>query len=272
MPETLRKRPKSHARTLKHLDERFTWYARCIEAEPRSCQGTWRSAHGGGACTDVALDLGCGKGAFAVAMARAHPDTLFVGLDCEPACIALAAQLAYESGLANVVFALADAEDIRELFAAGELACLYLNFPTPHPRKKHARERLTCAEALVGYRSVLADGAQLVLRTDSPMLFEFTLEQLELAAYDIVWHSRDLRAEQPGWPETAYEQRLVERGALVHALAAVPAAREPHPELAESNSLYDYLPDDLSTLRYVPYGMEAGVENMRNYRAKHGDG
>lgn len=267
MPQQLRKRHKSHARPLKHLDERFEWYADAIEMEPADCKGRWAQAHLPGA-TQVRLDLGCGKGSFTVEEARANPDVLFVGLDYERACVALAAQLALEEGVRNVVFTLADAEDIRDLFGAGELSCIYLNFSTPHPRKKHARERLTYVDELVKYRDVLADDGIVSFKTDSPMFFEFSLVQFDLAAYDIIWQTRDLQADCPGLPKSEYEEKLTAKGAKIHACTAVKAARPISTEQTAPLSLFDYLPDDLDSLDYVPYGMERGVTNFRNYRAK----
>ncbi len=267
MPQQLRKRHKSHARPLKYLDERFEWYADAIEMEPASCKGRWAEAHFPDAA-EVRLDLGCGKGLFTVAEAKANPDVLFVGLDYERACVARAAQLALEEGAENVIFTLADAEDIRDLFGSRELACIYLNFSTPHPRKKHAKERLTYVDELIKYRDVLADSGQVRFKTDSPMFFEFSLIQFDLAGYDITWQTRDLRAEQPDLPQSEYELKLTEKGAKIHACTAVRADRPVSHEQTAPLSLFDYLPEDLDSLEYIPYGMERGVMNFRNYRAK----
>ena len=269
MPQELRKRHKGHARPLKHLDERFEWYARAIELEPASCRGAWAATYFPGA-HEVRLDLGCGKGQFAVAQAAREPDVLFVGLDCERSCIARASQLACEQQVENVMFTLADAEDLHDLFAPGELAHISLNFPTPHPRKKHAAERLTHVEWLVGYRELLAESGVVDFRTDSPMFHEFSLEQFSMAAYEVLFTSTDLAAEEPGRATSEYEERLCAKGAKVHAIRARVAEGEVRREQRVPLSLFDYLPEDLDSLEYVPYGMEAAVENYRRYQAKHG--
>lgn len=84
-----------------------------------------------------------------------------------------------------------------------------------------------------------------------------------------------MRRDHPGDPETGYEQRLTAQGAQVHGICAV-SSHKPMPhtdelalaEKAVSQSLVDYLPDDLSTMNYVPHGMEATVINLRNLKAK----
>lgn len=86
-----------HVRTPKNfvLEERLERYADAIETNPENYAGHWREAC---APTDSAsfarlhLDLGCGKGTYLVERARREPNTLFIGMDQEPICIAYAAQ------------------------------------------------------------------------------------------------------------------------------------------------------------------------------------
>lgn len=266
----LRKRHKAHARPLKNLEERYEWYARAIELEASARPGTWIETYFPSA-RELHLDLGCGKGQFIVEQARRYPDVLFVGLDYDRICIALAAQKVCELGLENCVFALADGEDVGEYFGPGELSRIYLNFSTPHPRKKHASERLTHVDQLIAYRDLLAPGASIEMKTDSPPFYEFSLVQFDLAGYDVVWKTTDLHALDmldEVSPVTEYEERLCALGAKVHACRAVKADRPFTNEQTAELSLFEYLPDNLDELAYVPYGMEGYVFNMRNRRAK----
>ena len=86
-----------HVRTPKNfvLEERLERYANAIETNPESYAGNWREAcapAGGAPFTRLHLDLGCGKGTYLVEQARREPNTLFIGMDQEPICIAYAAQ------------------------------------------------------------------------------------------------------------------------------------------------------------------------------------
>ena len=266
----LRKRHKAHARPLKNLEERYDWYADAIELDAPARAGKWIETFCPEA-RELHLDLGCGKGQFAVAQAQRHPDVLFVGLDYDRICIARAAQKACELGLENCVFALADGEDLDIYFAPGELSRIYLNFSTPHPRKKHASERLTHVDQLIAYRLLLVEGGCIDMKTDSPPFYEFSLVQFDLAGYDVTWKTTDLHATDAldkDSPMTEYEERLCALGAKVHACHAVKAARPFTNEQTAELSLFEYLPDDLDSLDYVPYGMEGYVFNMRNRRAK----
>lgn len=150
-----------HARLPKNfvLEERLERYGAVIEADPYTWRGRWVCACApvdGAAFREVRLDLGCGKGSFTVEAARREPDVLFIGMDSEPVCIAYAAQRGCESGLSNVVFVPGTGMRIKEMFGPAELGRIYLNFPTPFPRKRESHLRLVNMERLLDYREVLA--------------------------------------------------------------------------------------------------------------------
>lgn len=261
------------------LEERLDRYANAIEAFPSSYAGRWAEAcsplgDGAPRFREVRLDLGCGKGAFLAEAARREPDVLFVGIDSEPICVAYAAQAVCEAGVDNALVVPGAAEKLAAYFGPGELARIYLNFPTPCPKRRHATRRLTHAEQLVNLRQVLAPDGVVALKTDSSPLYAYSLTQFPLAGYDLVWTSEDVRTDHPGDPETGYERRLTAQGASVYGIVATPArpplSAEERAEAQDeiSQSLVDYLPDDLQHMGYVPHGMQATVENLANLQAK----
>lgn len=263
-----------HARLPKNfvLEERLERYAEVIEPYPARYAGRWAEAchplspSGNEAFDGVHVDLGCGKGAYVVQAAAARPQTLFVAIDAEPICVAYTAQHVMEAGLANVVVAPALGSQLADIFGAGEIARLTINFPTPFPRKKDATKRLTILERLMEYREILADDGRLVFKTDSLPLWRFSLTQFELAGYEIAWSSTDARADRPDDICTEYEQRLTAQGACVYALEATVGPAPRQVEQTASLSLVDYLPEDLDSLAYVPHGMQGSVTNLRNRR------
>ena len=276
---------QTHIRTPKNfvLEERLERYADAIEVAPETYRGSWATACApigaddarGGALEHfdaVYLDLGCGKGAYLTACAARDPHSLFLGMDTEPICIAYAAQRIIECDLRNALVLPRGAESLARIFAPGELAGITLNFPTPFPKRKFAGKRLVHIDHLLAYRALLAPGARITLRTDSQPLRDYALTQFEAAGYDLRWVSDDVRAEHPEHPETEYEARLAARGAAVYGICATPGA-VPTPAQVEAGrdaeqSLAAYLPHDLSSLSYVPLGMEGFVVNARNRMAK----
>ena len=117
------------------------------------------------------------------------------------------------------------------------------------------------------FRDVLTEGGEVRMRTDSQPLFDFMLTQVPLAGYELLWESRDARAERPDDPASEYERRLGAKGARVLALTATPGPAPEHVEQTAELSLAAYLPHDLTSLQgmaYAPHGMEATVVNLRN--------
>ena len=255
------------------LEERLERYADAMETNPYAWRGKWAwvcAPVGEKPFREVRLDLGCGRGAFTVEMARREPEVLFIGMDAEPICMAHAAQAGCECGLNNVVFVPGSGMRIKEMFAPGELSCIYLNFPTPFPRKKDSAKRLVNFERLMDYREVLCEGGEVRLRTDSQPLFDFALTQVDIAGYNLTWESRDARADHPDDPTSEYEVKLGAQGAKVNAYVAVPGPAPANPQQTAEMSLAAYIPDDLSTFDgYAPHGMEATVQNLRNHAAKN---
>ena len=84
----------------------------------------------------------------------------------------------------------------------------------------------------------------------------------------------DARAERPDDAISQYEERLTAKGAKVLAIEATPGPESVYREQTVCReqtaplSLVDWLPDDLDTMDYVPYGMEGTVTNLRNRRRK----
>lgn len=262
------------------LEDYLERYKAALEACPVAYAGRWAQAccplgHGGAAYREVRLDLGCGKGAFTVGCALCEPDVLFIGMDTDPVCVAFAACLACENDARNAVFVPGRDGILAQVFAPGELAVIYLNFPTPHPKGREAAMRLTHAGRLAVYRELLAEDGLLCLQTDNQPFFSYTLGQLQLAGYEVLCASEDARAEFPGTPETAYERRAVAMGAKICAIHAIPrvspgsADADAHQAAAVlPASLYDYLPSGLDTLAYVPPEMARAVAAIRRTRAQ----
>ena len=215
----------------------------------------------------VILDLGCGKGEYTVACARLHPDALYIGLDVEGVCVMRGAELALAEGVPNAVFVWADDPDLATLFAPGEIDGILMNFPTPFPKKKKAHLRLTHLDRLMAYREILAPGASVRLRTDSLPFRDFSLTQIGLAGYDLLWKADDVRALFPDEPLSAYEAKLTAQGAVVCGFEAVPGPAPEHIEQTAPLSLVSYLPENIEDMDYIPHGMQGCVANMRGRRA-----
>ena len=180
-------------RKLKNLDERLSEFSRFIAADPAASKGRWQQVFGND--RPLWLEIGCGKGQFITRQAAAHPERNFIAVEGHESVALRAlekAAAAEEAGQDNLCFILEYVKDVRDLFADGELAGIYLNFSDPWPKDRHAKRRLTYGKRLKQYAQILGPGGAIAFKTDNEGLFAFTLEQIEETGMEILELSRNL--------------------------------------------------------------------------------
>ena len=116
----------------------------------------------------IILELGCGKGEYTIALAEKYPDCNFIGMDIKGARLWKGAKYAEEHQLKNVAFLRTRIEFIESLFAAGEVAEIWITFADPQEGKP--RKRLTHPLFLTRYRNILKEDGIVHLKTDSRLL------------------------------------------------------------------------------------------------------
>ena len=133
-----------------------------------------------GAEGPLVVEVGFGDGRFTVRRALAEPHSHFVGLEVSSGSLQRALRRVKRSGVQNVRLIKSGAQvALRQLFAAGSVDVVVVNFPCPWPKEKHARHRLLQRSffALAGSR--LKPGGELRLATDHPEYLEFALAEAE---------------------------------------------------------------------------------------------
>ena len=144
---------------------------------PCPCPGRWREDffHND---NPIVLELGCGRGEYAVGLARRYPDRNFIGVDIKGARMWSGATESLKEGLKNVAFLRTNIEIIDRFFAPEEVQEIWLTFSDPQMKK--ATKRLTSTYFLQRYRRFLTDGGLIHLKTDSNFLFTYTKYVTEL--------------------------------------------------------------------------------------------
>ena len=122
-----------------------------------------------------------------------------------------AALLPISAGVGNVRLHPGDARDLIELLPEGALARVFLLFPDPWPKARHAARRFANPENLAALHSVMAPGAELRIATDMPFYVEHALAAVA-AAPGFRVAERDMAVAWPGWPGTRYEAKALKAG------------------------------------------------------------
>lgn len=202
---------------------------------PEDIKGNWtRIFHNNNPLT---LELACGKGEYAVGMGRLFPSRNFLGVDQKGNRIWVGAKTCIKENLHNVAFLRTQIDRIAEYFTPGEVEEIWITFPDPQLRISKAKKRLTHPKFLRMYQQFLRPCGYINLKTDSPVLYEFTKLVIEMYGLETVYASSDLYKEADPDPvlkiQTHYEKLDIAQSNRIHYLKfQLPA--HPLPDLDES--------------------------------------
>ena len=242
-------------RRMKNLEPRMERCGAYRVAEPAQMLGKWKELKKD--CTDLWVEVGCGKGKFTAETAQANPNVLMIAVErCREAMV-VAMEKAQSMGLTNVFFIDMDVDKIEEVFAAGEIDRLFINFPDPWPRKKNAKRRLTHRGFLFKYSRVVKEGGELHFKTDNAPLFEFSVEEFAACGLQVNNLTRDLHKDGIVGIMTGYEEKFHALGTPINRCEVV---CRPFVMPAEEKQNADIVMEDVTIIPRQP------SENM----PKHG--
>lgn len=112
------------------------------------------------------LEVGFGMGDALVAMAEAHPDRNYLGVDVYPPGIGSALMKIEASDLENVRLIREDAMDLLKATEDSSLHGVLVFFPDPWPKKRHHKRRLVKAPFIELVCDKLDAGGKFELATD----------------------------------------------------------------------------------------------------------
>lgn len=173
----------------------------------------------------IHIEIGMGKGKFIMALAKAHPEINYIGIEKYSSVLirALDKMKQEETPLPNLYFIRMDAENITKVFAKGEVERIYLNFSDPWPKDRHAKRRLTSKEFFARYQEILKVDGLVEFKTDNRALFDFSVESVKEAGWKLQALTYDLHKEKELNKDnimTEYEERFSALGNPIHKLIA----------------------------------------------------
>lgn len=165
----------------------------------------------------IVLELGCGKGEYAVGLARRFPEKNYIGVDIKGARMWTGAKAAVKEGISNVAFLRTNIELITRFFEPGEVSEIWITFPDPQMKK--VRKRLTSSRFLELYREILIADGIVHLKTDSPFLYTYTDALVKLNELPTEVNTSDLYhsdiVDDILEIKTFYEQQWLDRGLTI---------------------------------------------------------
>ncbi|MCL2865591.1 MAG: tRNA (guanosine(46)-N7)-methyltransferase TrmB [Lachnospiraceae bacterium] len=233
-------------RNIPHADDTIKNHSLVIQY-PAYHKNKWSEVFGND--NPIHIEIGTGKGRFILALAKAHPDINFIGIERYSSILLRALErrdfadvqqltseafdtadlpdkvaVATEEKLENVRFICMDAAAIWDIFGKNEVSKIYLNFSDPWPKARHEKRRLTSKEFLRRYEKVLIPDGKLEFKTDNVGLFEFSLHEIERSEWILESATYDLHKDaalNEGNIMTEYEQKFSSMGKPICKLIGI---------------------------------------------------
>lgn len=182
--------------------------------DPEKLKGLWKKEIFGND-NELHIEIGMGKGRFLMDLATLNPNINYVGIEKYSSVLLRAIQKQEQLLLPNVKFIRMDAEDITEVFAPAEVDKIYLNFSDPWPKDRHAKRRLPSRQFLGRYDQILKPDGVVEFKTDNKDLFQFALDEVEPAGWNLDAVTYDLHHDpvmNEGNVMTEYEEKFSSLG------------------------------------------------------------
>ncbi|GAN80695.1 tRNA (guanine(46)-N(7))-methyltransferase TrmB [Acidocella aminolytica] len=161
------------------------------------------------------LEVGFGGGEHAYELATKNPDVGYIAAEVfDNGICSLLSRIAPDGAgdpqpLPNLRLYTEDARPLLRGFEEGALAKLFLMFPDPWPKARHAKRRFVHPEIVAEVARVIRPGGEWRIASDDPTYQEWTDEVL--GAQDVFMVSRtDIHPE--GWPHTRYKAKAIAAG------------------------------------------------------------
>ena len=154
---------------------------------------------------------GFGSGEHLVSQAKAHPEIGFIG--CEPYINGIVKVLSSieEGNIGNIRIYDDDAVHVISRLSPKSVDRVFLLFPDPWPKKRHAKRRFVTRENADHLANIMKDGGELRIASDIGAYVRSTLltfaDHKAFAWVDDGPHSWNIRT--PDWPPTRYEQKAL---------------------------------------------------------------
>ncbi len=168
------------------------------EAQPGALRNGWRQRFSQ-PDRPLHLEVGCGKGVSTGRMIADQPEINFVAADLSYDILGCARRnltAACGEHPQNALLLMADVCFIDQVFGPGDrVERIYIHFCNPwSEHARHEKRRLTHPRQLMQYRTFLAPGGEIHLKTDDDDLFDDSRVYLQLCGFEPDFLTRDLHA------------------------------------------------------------------------------
>lgn len=163
---------------------------------------------------EIHLEIGFGGGEHLAALAARHPDVGYIG--AEPFVNGVGKLLVRvdDAKLENIRIHFGDARPLMEALPNACLSRIYVLFPDPWPKKRHAKRRVISPWFFGQAARLLHPDGRLRVASDIPDYVRWTLMHAQGAPH-FEWtaeRAADWKTRPEDWPPTRYEGKAIAAG------------------------------------------------------------
>jgi tRNA (guanine-N7-)-methyltransferase len=163
-----------------------------------------------GLAPPIRLEIGFGGGEHLAHQAALHPDVSFIGAEPFLNGVGKLLALIEAKRLANIRIHDGDARYLLEALPQASLERIYLLYPDPWPKARHAKRRFVNAENLGHIHRLLGPGGRFLFASDIAEYVEWTRQAVR--AHGGFAEEGDGTLPFENWVETRYEAKAKREG------------------------------------------------------------
>ena len=156
----------------------------------------------------LVLEIGAGKGDFALQMAKKYPDIHFIAIEMQSMALAYALRKIADEKIDNLIFVNVDAHYLFDKLGSHKFKTIFLNFSDPWPKKRQNKRRLTYPTMLNEYYKILELDGRLIFKSDNDILFNDSVEYLKESKFEVVSIDYDYDGLDEYDARTEYESKF----------------------------------------------------------------
>jgi tRNA (guanine-N7-)-methyltransferase len=163
---------------------------------------------------EIWLEIGFGGGEHLVWQARHHPNVGMIGAESYVNGVGKLLSQIEDEDVPNIRIHFGDGRPLVEALPDRSLSRMFVLFPDPWPKKRHAKRRIVSPWFFREAARVLKSAGELRIASDIPDYVRWTL-MLAQRAPGFEWAAKAKRdwSERPDdWPRTRYEAKAVREG------------------------------------------------------------
>lgn len=168
----------------------------------------------------VCLEIGCGKGAFIIELAKRYPNYNFFAVELLDNIVLMAGENAKRENLKNLKFFNCGADYLPRYVKENSIAKIFLNFSPPYPGKSYENRRLTYTPLSLFYYNALINDGALYQKTDDVGLFDYSVQKLSFVGFNVEILPEDISDIEFINVQTEYETKFRNLGVKINSLIA----------------------------------------------------